>query len=43
MLIDLWRDDLLVTYRAIRVWWPSGAVGVVIVALHEDLVPTTDQ
>jgi hypothetical protein len=39
VIVDQWTNDLLVTYRAIRVWWPSGACGVLIVALHEDLIP----
>ena len=39
MVVDLWANDLLVKFRAIRVWWPSGGCGVVILELHEDMVP----
>ena len=39
MNVDLWSSDLLVKYRALRVWWPSGGVGVVILEVHEDLIP----
>jgi hypothetical protein len=43
VIVDLWSHELLTAYRAIRVWWPSGACGVIIIAVHEDLVPTDEQ